>query len=120
MSDLDYLDEANEPKVLPLRDADISFETLVVRYSGGITARAILDEMLRTGAAEKVDKDHVKLIHHAFVPHGDDAEKLKIFLKHASDLLSNHRVFSGRSRMWTCLKVWLKNLRSSVTRCRRS
>ena len=88
LSDLDYLDEANEPKVLPLRDADISFETLVVRYSGGITARAILDEMLRTGAAEKVDKDHVKLIHHAFVPHGDDAEKIKIFLKHASDLLS--------------------------------
>ena len=87
LSDSDYLDENNEPKVLPLRDSNISFETLVTRYSGGITARAILDEMLRTGAAEKVDKEHVKLIHHGFVPHGDDAEKINIFLTHASDLL---------------------------------
>jgi hypothetical protein len=87
LSDSDYLDEENEPKVLPLRDADISFETLVTRYSGGITARAILDEMIRTGAVDKVDKEHVKLIHHGFVPHGDDAEKINIFLTHASDLL---------------------------------
>ena len=61
--------------------------TLVNRYSGGITARAILDEMIRTGAVEKVDKEQVRLIHHGFVPHGDDAEKINIFLTHASDLL---------------------------------
>jgi hypothetical protein len=88
MSDTDFLDEDNEPMVLPLRNSDISFETLVNRYSGGITARAVLDEMLRTGAVKKVDKDHVKLLHHGFVPHGDDAEKINIFLTHANDLLS--------------------------------
>lgn len=87
LSDSEFLDEDNEPKVLPLREDKISFETLVSRYSGGITARAILDEMVRTGAVEKVDKDHVKLIHQGFVPHGDDAEKINIFLTHASDLL---------------------------------
>ena len=88
LSDSDFLDEQSEPKVLPLRGEDISFETLVDRYSGGITARAVLDEMVRTGAVEKLDKDHVKLLHHGFVPHGDDAEKINIFLTHASDLLS--------------------------------
>lgn len=87
LSDSDFLDENHEPKVLPLRDEEISFDTLVNRYSGGITARAILDELVRTGAVEKVDKEHVKLIHHGFVPHGDDAEKINIFMTHASDLL---------------------------------
>jgi hypothetical protein len=88
LSDSDFLDDQNEPKTLPLRDEEISFETLVQRYSGGITARAVLDEMVRTGAVEKVGKEHVKLIHHGFVPHGDDAEKINIFLTHANDLLS--------------------------------
>jgi len=87
LSDSDFLDENHEPKVLPLRDEEISFDTLVNRYSGGITARAILDELVRTGAVAKVDKEHVKLIHHGFVPHGDDAEKINIFMTHASDLL---------------------------------
>ena len=87
MSDADFLDQQNEPLVLPLRDSDISFETLVGRYSGGITARAVLDEMMRTGAVEKTDSEHVQLIHHGFVPHGDDAEKINIFLTHAGDLL---------------------------------
>ena len=88
LSDSDFIDENNEPKILPLRHADISFETLVGRYSGGITARAVLDEMLRVGVVEKVDKDQVKLKHHAFVPQGDDSEKIEIFLTHAKDLLS--------------------------------
>lgn len=88
LSDADFLDEANEPKVLPLRNDGTSFETLVSRYSGGITARAVLDEMLRTKSVEKVDKDNVRLIHHGFVPHGDDSEKINIFLTHARDLLS--------------------------------
>ena len=88
LSDSDFLDAHNEPRILPLKDDETSFETLVTRYSGGITARAVLDELIRTGAAEKVDNEHVKLIHHGFVPHGDDAEKINIFLTHASDLLS--------------------------------
>jgi hypothetical protein len=88
LSDSEFIDENNEPKILPLRHSAISFETLVGRYSGGITARAVLDEMLRVGAVEKVEKDHVKLIHHGFVPHGDDSEKINIFLTHARDLLS--------------------------------
>lgn len=87
LSDSNFIDENNEPKILPLRHSDVSFETLVSRYSGGITARAVLDEMLRVGAVEKVDKDHVKLTHHGFVPQGDDSEKINIFLTHAKDLL---------------------------------
>lgn len=88
LSDSDFIDENNEPKILPLRHADISFDSLVNRYSGGITARAVLDEMLRVGSVVKVDKDHVKLLHHGFVPQGDDSEKINIFLTHARDLLT--------------------------------
>lgn len=88
LSDAKFNDENNNPKVLPLRGTEISFESLVNLYSGGITARAVLDEMLRVGAVEKVDKDHVKLVHLGYVPQGDDSEKINIFLTHAGDLLS--------------------------------
>ena len=88
LSDSDYLDDGNEPKVLPIKNEDISFETLVNRYSGGISARAILDEMIRTGAVQKMDSETVKLLHHGFIPHDDDEEMIKILMSHVADLLS--------------------------------
>jgi len=99
LSDNQYLDENNEPAILPLRNSPNSFENLVTRYSGGITARAILDELTRVGAVEKIGKDRVKLIHRGFVPQGDDAEKIKIILTHAQDLLSTgiHNLTSKES-----------------------
>lgn len=35
LSDSGFIDKNNEPKILPLRHSDISFETLVGRYGGG-------------------------------------------------------------------------------------
>jgi hypothetical protein len=43
ISDPDYLED-NEPKQIPLV-GDNSFETLVKKYSGGITPRAVIDEL---------------------------------------------------------------------------
>ncbi|MFV1982908.1 MAG: DUF6502 family protein [Thiohalomonadales bacterium] len=85
LSDADFLDEDNEPKILPLRGDAISFNELAVRYSGGITARAILDELIRVGSVEKIDKEHVKLKHHGFVPNDSDIEVLKVISKNVRD-----------------------------------
>ncbi len=87
LSDADFLDDDNEPKILPLRGDAISFNELAVRYSGGITARAILDELIRVGSVEKIDNDNVKLKHHGYVPNDSDIEVLKVISTHVRDHL---------------------------------
>jgi len=87
IDDPDFLDDEGNPKELTLRDSPISFEELATRYSGDITARAILDELLRQGIVEKIDKKTVRLIHLGFIPQQDDGEKIQIIARHSKDLL---------------------------------
>lgn len=76
------------PRALSLRGEGASFETLVGRYSGDISARAILDELIRVGVAHKPDKHSVALTHAGYIPEKSDAEKIEILSKHVVDLLS--------------------------------
>jgi len=84
-----------------LRDADFSqggvaktleiatqFKKLVGKYSGDITPRPILDELLRVGAVEKPTKDTVKLLVPAYIPHDSDEDLIQIFGDCVTDLLS--------------------------------
>ncbi len=87
LRDPDFLDERGEPRELPLRDAPLSFEALAARYSGDITGRAILDELLRVGAVSRPAKDRVKLVHHAYVPESGAPEKVEIVSTCVADLL---------------------------------
>lgn len=86
--DSDFLDENKNPKILSLKHTDISFETLVGRYSGDITSRAILDELIRVGAAEKVDSDFVKLKQEALIPKKSEQDMINIIAQHNSDLMN--------------------------------
>jgi hypothetical protein len=88
LRDPDFLSEDNEPKVLTLRGGVSSFEELVARYSGDITARAILDELIRVGAVEKLDKQNVRLKHHGYIPDKSLSEKIDVLSTHAYDLLT--------------------------------
>jgi len=86
--DEDFIDKNKQPKILPLRGADISFETLANRYSGDITSRAILDELIRVGAVHKTDKHTVQLQQQAYIPNKSQTELLEVVTDHAADLLS--------------------------------
>lgn len=86
--DADFHDQQGEPKHLPLRGEIGSFEQLVARYSGDITARAILDELLRVGAVEKLDKETVMLRHHGYIPQQGKSEKYEILATCIADLIS--------------------------------
>lgn len=86
--DPDFLDADLQPKELPLRDSPISFEQLVARYSGGITARAILDELIRVGSVVKLDKNTVKLTHRGYIPDKSESEKIGVLSTHAVDFLT--------------------------------
>ena len=88
LKDPEFLDNNKEPKVLSLKNSKTSFEELVNKYSGGITARAILDELVRVGAVEKLDKDKVRLLHHGYVPERDSSELIEMVSRHTADLFS--------------------------------
>jgi len=69
-------------------DIATAFKTLVAEFSGDITPRPILDELLRVGAIEKVSPNTVALLEPAYVPHKSDADMLQIFGDSVNDLLS--------------------------------
>jgi hypothetical protein len=59
-------------------DGEASFSQLVRIYSGDMTARAILDELLRVGAVEQDQYGRIRLLTAGYIPKGSDAAKLHI------------------------------------------
>jgi len=49
--------------------ADATFVRLVQRYSGDMTPRAMLDELLRVGAVVETDQSWFKVVRREYVPH---------------------------------------------------
>ena len=84
-----FLDENSAPKDLPLKGEGASFEELVSRYSGDITSRAILDELIRLGSITKLDKNTVRLLRAGIETSdsGSESDKINIMSKCVSDLL---------------------------------
>lgn len=89
--DKDFQDAQGEPAMLSF-DGSNSFTELVKRYSGDMTPRAVMDELIRVGVVEQTDK--LILRKKAYVPTGDDQEMLHIFGEDVGDLIStvNHNL----------------------------
>lgn len=81
-----YLDKDKQPRELPLRGAK-SFETLVEEACADITPRAILDELIRVGVVERIDKNTVRLVNDTYLPSQDEEQLVQILLTCAKDLL---------------------------------
>lgn len=76
-----------EPADLPF-DGPLSFSELVKRYSGDMTPRAVLEELVRVGVVATDGSDTVVLRQRAYVPAGDSEEMLQIFGEDVSDLIT--------------------------------
>lgn len=83
--DKEFQDVQGEPAMLSF-DGHDSFTELVKRYSGDMTPRAVLDELVRVGVVEKTDK--LVLRKKAYIPSGDNQEMLHIFGEDVGDLIS--------------------------------
>lgn len=118
MRDPDFAGADDKPKVLALYGETDSFESLVARYSGDITARAILDELIRVGAVEKPTKETVKLTDQGYIPQAAPAEKLTVMADCVSDLLSTstHNLDPGLEGSRFQRQVAYANLPESVIR----
>jgi len=80
--------ELSHDGVARVLDIATEFKSLVSKYSGDITPRPILDELLRVGAADKPTDDTVRLLVPAYVPHKSDEELIRLFGESVADLLS--------------------------------
>ncbi len=82
-----FLDESGNPAKLPVEGEGATFSGLVKEYSGDVPHRAILDELVRVGAAERTADDKVRLLARAYIPVSGDEEKLEILGTDASLLI---------------------------------
>ncbi|MEY4763549.1 MAG: hypothetical protein RI907_222 [Pseudomonadota bacterium] len=75
----DYLDSHGQPRRLPRQApaGEPSFTQLAARVSKDIHAKALLDELVRMGAAEE-DGDHVVLRHKLFSPSPEQAAAMHV------------------------------------------
>jgi len=78
LEDKEFCTEHGFPRTLPIHGKSGSFESLVTKYSGDMPVRAMMDELERVGVLEKIGSDHVSLLRHAYIPEGDEIEKLAI------------------------------------------
>lgn len=77
-----------EPAALHLNQGEKNFAALVKRYSGDMPARAVMDELMRVGAVEKLDDGTLRLLSKTYIPHTSDASKIAIMGRDVSDLIS--------------------------------
>lgn len=91
LTDAEFLNKKNKPLTLPLRGESASLQALVKRYSGDISAGAVLDELVRLGVVTVLDNNRVRLAAPAFIPAEDDAEKFEVLGLCVTDLLETIR-----------------------------
>jgi hypothetical protein len=113
--DEDFSDAQGNPSELPLQEssqAGASFAELARRYSGDIPFRAVLDELLRVGAADYLDNGNVRLKSRAYVPESGDADKLNILGTDVADLTAtiDHNLEHGSADPFFQRKVMYDNV----------
>ncbi len=91
MRDSDFQQESGKPRVLSWGTADSEggFENLVKRYSGDMTARAILDELVHVGSVHfDKEKSKVTLTSNGYVPAASNDELMRLSGDSINDLLN--------------------------------
>jgi hypothetical protein len=86
--DGDFTNAAGDPLPLSQGGTGASFSQLVKRYSGDVPARAVLDELLRVGAVERLEDDRIHLLSRAYIPRTSDPDKLDILGADVADLIT--------------------------------
>ena len=86
-----YRNDKGQPDDLPLSGEGATFQTLVKKHSGDMPFRAVLDELIRVGAAVQTDDGRVHLISRAYLPAGDETMKIHILGTDVAHLISSIR-----------------------------
>ena len=76
--DRDFSAARGGPAALSLKGAGWTFAELVRRYSGDMTPKAMLDELLRIGAARMLRDGRIKLLVRSYIPGAGDGDRMHI------------------------------------------
>jgi hypothetical protein len=92
-----------------------SFSRLVAEHGGDVTPRAVLDELLRVGAVQKLKNGRLRPLERAYVPQSDEGEKLAILGSDVGDLISSidHNLDAESNAAFFQRKVTYDNLPAS-------
>jgi Family of unknown function (DUF6502) len=114
--DPDFLDADGHPRTLALQDEPGSFAELVRRHSGDMPVRAVLDELLRVGAAARTADGRVAYRQPMFLGRTSATDKLDLLGIDAADLIAtiDHNVTHGDVDPRFQRKVMYRNMPSSV------
>jgi hypothetical protein len=112
LRDPKFSDGRGHPSPLPLNDKRGSFEALVKTYSGDIPVRAMLDELLHTGAVEQLKDGRICLRTRGYIPQKSAPEKLHILGTDTADLIStiDHNVYVAPKKPRFQRKVMYDNI----------
>jgi len=115
-SDEAYLDDNGQPLALLFDKANPSFSNLVKGASGDITPRTILDELLHVGAISSQPDGLLVLKTRAYIPHGDNIEKVGILGSDVHDLMAtiDHNLNTAPATTYFQRKVCYDNLPEDV------
>lgn len=106
-----YAGADGAPRTLPYDSAG-GFTALVGEIGGDIPARALLDELLRVGAAKLTPRGDVRLVAPAYVPAHDVEEKLAMLGSDAGELIEviAHNIEQPSSEAFLQRKVFYDNI----------
>ena len=83
-----FQDRDGAPALLPFDGGEGGYAALVRRYGGDVPARAMLDELLRVGAVERLDDGRIRLVERAYIPKNSDPDKLAILGADVANLVA--------------------------------
>jgi hypothetical protein len=86
-----FRNDKGKPADLPVSGEGATFQALVKKYSGDMPFRAVLDELIRVGAAVQTNDGLVRLIARAYLPTGDESMKIHILGTDVAQLISSIR-----------------------------
>lgn len=89
--DPEFLDDQGEPLVLPLRGkgCEPGFDKLAMRYGRDVPARAVADELIRSGNAEKAPGRKIRLLAEAYTGAAHSPDDIEILTRIAVDFMDS-------------------------------
>ena len=96
LRDPDFLDPQGDPRALDV-DGERGFAALVRRHSGDMPTRAVLDELLRVGAVDRLPDGRIALLARGYVPRQGASEMVDMLGADVADLIEtiDHNLHQG-------------------------
>ena len=111
-----FSDSKGQPADLPIEGDGASFSELVKLYSGDVPVRAILDELVRVGAIERLPDTRIRLVTRAYLPKTEEDDKLSILGTDVRDIIGtiDHNLRCNSAESFFQRKVSYDNLPAEV------